>query len=253
MTLYTIAFQAPLSMGFSRQAYWSGLPCSLPGDLPHPCLLWLLHWRVDSLLLHHLGSLNGHRPLIKSADDGKHSVLPQAGLGSQLLGHAHPKPSQSPVLGQPLFSPGKAATSFWALLSSQEHLGQMIWDLMALKGCRTLTNGSSMAGSLASREQTSKEHSCPGWPGLGAGRAPAWGFWGWRKRWPHLLARPTVLASCWSHLSGELEADSSCCWLSPPGSHIWAPVPSRSTVTCSPREARMLPEQVSDSLALPTP
>ena len=35
-TLWTIAWQAPLSMGFSRQEYWSGLPCHLPGDLPHP-------------------------------------------------------------------------------------------------------------------------------------------------------------------------------------------------------------------------
>jgi len=28
--------QASLSMGFSRQKYWSGLPCPLPGDLPDP-------------------------------------------------------------------------------------------------------------------------------------------------------------------------------------------------------------------------
>ena len=35
-TLLTIPCQAPLSMGFSRQEYWSGLPCPPPGDLPHP-------------------------------------------------------------------------------------------------------------------------------------------------------------------------------------------------------------------------
>ena len=35
-TLWTVARQAPLSMGFSRQDYWSGLPCPPPGDLPHP-------------------------------------------------------------------------------------------------------------------------------------------------------------------------------------------------------------------------
>ena len=29
-----VAHQAPLSMGFSRQEYWSGLPCPLAGDLP---------------------------------------------------------------------------------------------------------------------------------------------------------------------------------------------------------------------------
>ena len=33
---WTVAHQAPLSMGFSGQEYWSGLPCSPPGDLPHP-------------------------------------------------------------------------------------------------------------------------------------------------------------------------------------------------------------------------
>ena len=32
----TVARQAPLSMGFSRQEYWSGLPCPPPGDLPNP-------------------------------------------------------------------------------------------------------------------------------------------------------------------------------------------------------------------------
>ena len=35
-TLWTVAYQAPLSMGFSRQEYWSGLPFPLPGDLPNP-------------------------------------------------------------------------------------------------------------------------------------------------------------------------------------------------------------------------
>ena len=34
--LWTVAHQAPLSMGFSRQEYWNGLPCHPPGDLPDP-------------------------------------------------------------------------------------------------------------------------------------------------------------------------------------------------------------------------
>ena len=34
MTLWTIAYQSPLSLGFFRQEYWSGLPCPPPGDLP---------------------------------------------------------------------------------------------------------------------------------------------------------------------------------------------------------------------------
>ena len=35
-TLWTVAHQAPLSMGFSRKEYWSRLPCSPPGNLPNP-------------------------------------------------------------------------------------------------------------------------------------------------------------------------------------------------------------------------
>ena len=34
--LWTVACQAPLSMGFSRQENWSGLPSPSPGDLPNP-------------------------------------------------------------------------------------------------------------------------------------------------------------------------------------------------------------------------
>ena len=36
VTQRTVACQAPLSMGFSRQEYWSGLPFPSPGDLPNP-------------------------------------------------------------------------------------------------------------------------------------------------------------------------------------------------------------------------
>ena len=53
---WTVAHQAPLSVGFSRQEYWSGLPCPSPGDLPltqglNLCLLCLLHWQTSSLPL----------------------------------------------------------------------------------------------------------------------------------------------------------------------------------------------------------
>ena len=48
-----VALQAPLSMGFPRQEYWSGLPVPPPGDLPtqgsNSCLLCLLHWQADAL------------------------------------------------------------------------------------------------------------------------------------------------------------------------------------------------------------
>ena len=35
-TPWTATYQAPLSMGFSRQEYWSGVPLPSPGDLPDP-------------------------------------------------------------------------------------------------------------------------------------------------------------------------------------------------------------------------
>ena len=60
-TLRTIARQTPLSMGFSRQEYWSGLPCPPPGDLPNagiePASLVAPALQADSLLLSHQGSL----------------------------------------------------------------------------------------------------------------------------------------------------------------------------------------------------
>ena len=36
VTPWTVAYQVPLSMGFSKQEYWSGLSCPPPGDLPDP-------------------------------------------------------------------------------------------------------------------------------------------------------------------------------------------------------------------------
>ena len=57
-TSRTVACQAPLFMGFSRQEYWNGLPFPSPGDLPHPGIepasptLW-----ANSLLLRHRGKL----------------------------------------------------------------------------------------------------------------------------------------------------------------------------------------------------
>ena len=36
VTPWTVTYQAPWSMGFSRQEYWSGLPFPSPGELPNP-------------------------------------------------------------------------------------------------------------------------------------------------------------------------------------------------------------------------
>ena len=65
VTPWTVAHQAPLSMGFSRQECWSGLPCPPPGTLPdpgfEPTSPALLHCRWILYPLNHLGS-----PLNKS-------------------------------------------------------------------------------------------------------------------------------------------------------------------------------------------
>ena len=67
VTLWTVACQAPLSMGFSRQEYWSGLPCPPPEGLPNPGIepmspmapalqadsLPLSHWGSPSILVPH--------------------------------------------------------------------------------------------------------------------------------------------------------------------------------------------------------
>ena len=47
-----LACQGPLSMGFSRKEYWSGLPCPPPGDLSYPGIKPMPH-----LLLWHMGPL----------------------------------------------------------------------------------------------------------------------------------------------------------------------------------------------------
>ena len=59
-TPWTVALQAPLSTGFSRQEYWSGLPFPSPGDLPDPEIeltsISAPALQAGSLLLSHWGS-----------------------------------------------------------------------------------------------------------------------------------------------------------------------------------------------------
>ena len=59
VTLWTVARQAPLSMGFSRQEYWNGLPFPTPGNLPDPGIEPMSPvfpaLQTDALQLSHLG------------------------------------------------------------------------------------------------------------------------------------------------------------------------------------------------------
>ena len=59
VTPWTVAYQGPLSIGFFRQEYWSGLPLPSPGDLPDPGIepRSLSHCRQTLYQLSHQGSL----------------------------------------------------------------------------------------------------------------------------------------------------------------------------------------------------
>ena len=67
MTPWTVACQAPLSMEFSRQEYWSGLPFPPPGNLPDP---WIkpesLALQADALLSELLGKPLLQTPILTS-------------------------------------------------------------------------------------------------------------------------------------------------------------------------------------------
>ena len=69
VTTWTVAHQAPLSVEFSRQEYWSGLPFSSPGIFltqgSNLHLLWLLHWQADSLPRDTWEALQSGKPIFK--------------------------------------------------------------------------------------------------------------------------------------------------------------------------------------------
>ena len=61
VTRWTVAHQAPLSMGFSRQEHWSGLPSPPPGDLPDPGIEFTVSYVpcIDRWVLYHQQPLGG--------------------------------------------------------------------------------------------------------------------------------------------------------------------------------------------------
>ena len=80
VTPWTLARQAPVSMEFSRQEYWSTLTFPSPVDLPNPGIERLsLAWQADSLPLTHLGSstiLGGYLGTTTSMDIHQLCPLP---------------------------------------------------------------------------------------------------------------------------------------------------------------------------------
>ena len=89
VTLWTVACQAPLSMGFSMQEYWSGLPCPPPGDLHDPVIEPISPatpaLQGDSLPLSHMGSPVLHWGILKAVP----IMLPSAEHESSISPHLH--------------------------------------------------------------------------------------------------------------------------------------------------------------------
>ena len=82
-TPWTVALQAPLSVGFPRQEYWSGLPFPFSGDLPpgiKPAVLMSLHWQAHSLPLAPPGT---HWNVIKNTENFVCQFTEQLIIGNQ--------------------------------------------------------------------------------------------------------------------------------------------------------------------------
>ena len=71
---WTVACQAPLSMEFSRQEYWSGQPFPSLGDLPDPGT-GPTSAQLDSLLLGHLGSRHEYNGEEKTSSSKSQSFI----------------------------------------------------------------------------------------------------------------------------------------------------------------------------------
>ena len=83
-TLWPVACQAPLPMGFSRQEYWSGLSCPLPGESSWSrgrtrLSYHLLHRQAGSLPLAPPGKPNTHQKWLLWSQEGRMMVFLRAG------------------------------------------------------------------------------------------------------------------------------------------------------------------------------
>ena len=85
-TLWTVGCQAPLSMGFSRQEYWSGFLCPPPGDLPDPGIEPTSPAsQADSLPLSH-SEISLTDTILRKRSKQTPSVMGQAEITRYLMG-----------------------------------------------------------------------------------------------------------------------------------------------------------------------
>ena len=88
-TLWTLACQAPLSMEFSRQEYWSGLPFPPPGDLPDPGIqpTFLLMFPA---LAGKFFTTHATYEAFPQASGAPHHKFPQLAMGTPICYALHP-------------------------------------------------------------------------------------------------------------------------------------------------------------------
>ena len=167
MTLWIVAGQAPLSVGFSRQAYWSGLPCPPPGDLPKPGI----KPRFPALQMDSLPSEPPGKPF---SEDAKLS------LGDRVLGEERIALLLYQVKGDTVGSfPWKLCPNMGRY--GEEFLEQWLKDGVAdkiecVQDLHSLNWASGglifMSSSGSSHSSVGKESACDAWdlgsiPGLG--------------------------------------------------------------------------------------
>ena len=101
-TRWIVPWEAPVSMGFCRQEYWSGLPCPPPGDIPNQgsnlrCLC-LLHWQAGSVSLAQITSKTRNRIAIWSSNPTPGHI---SGENYNSKRYMHPKRSRQHYLQKP--------------------------------------------------------------------------------------------------------------------------------------------------------
>ena len=105
---WTIACQAPLSMGFSRQEYWIGLPCPPPGDLPDPGIE--LASLTSLTLSGGFFTTSATQEATKNTGVGSHSLLqgifPTQGLNGAAIPSSRGSSQPKDWMGQPFPPPG---------------------------------------------------------------------------------------------------------------------------------------------------
>ena len=125
VTLWTVAHQAPLSMGFSRQEYWSRCHALLQGIFStqglNLCLLCLLHWQAGSLQLAPPG-----KPMfyINHPQRGFPGPASPGNLLTMQILQPHPRPTESALPrgpGSPDFQQVVLVTVAQPLLSVLSH------------------------------------------------------------------------------------------------------------------------------------